>query len=171
MEEIKNIILQYNVWIHFITAVILLVIISYWAWKTCVNSITYTADNSKYAYLIIKWILAQKKREMTPEIEKKFINVKDMEAILKMNNFLNTVKSASLEKCTYKELKHPFFVWHDVVFVRTNGNDVVRVDNGQMGKIRDEEEIEAIVISDSFAKIMCAVEYAIKMQEHFNEIK
>lgn len=171
MEHFIQNIQNYGAWIHFITAVLLLAIIVYWAWKYCVSSITLTADNSKYAYLIIKWILSRKKQEMTPDIEKKFINVNDMQVIINMQNFLNTVKSASLRECKYKELKHPFFVWHDKVFVRTKGNDVVQIEDGTLGKIPEDEVINEIVISGSFTRVMAAIEYALKMEKHFKGLE
>lgn len=167
MEYFIQHIQDYGAWIHFITAVILLAIFVYWAWKFCVNSIANTADNSKYAYLIIKWILTQKKQEMTPDIEKKFINIQDMQAIMNMQNFINTVKSASLRECRYKELKHPFFIWHDKVFVRTKGNDVVKVEDGVLGKIPEDEMVSEITISGNFTRVMAAIDYALKMEKHF----
>lgn len=167
MEHFIQHIQDYGAWIHFITAVILLAIFIYWAWKLCVNSIANTADNSKYAYLIIKWILTQKKQEMTPDIEKKFINIQDMQAIMNMQNFINTIKSASLRECKYNELKHPFFIWHDKVFVRTKGTDVVKVEDGVLGKIPEDEMISEITISGNFTRVMAAIDYALKMEKHF----
>jgi hypothetical protein len=171
MEHIIQHIQDYGAWIHFITAVLLLIFIVYWIWKCCVNSITFTADNSKYAYLIIKWILAHKKQEMTPEMEKKFINVQDMQAIMNMQNFINTVKAASLRDCKYNELKHPFFIWNDKVFVRTTGNDVVMIESGRLGKISMEENVKEITISGSFTRVMAAIEYALKMEQHFKGLE
>lgn len=171
MEHIIQIIQDNGPWIHFITSILLLAILVYWAWKFCVNSIANTADNSKYAYLIIKWILTQKKQEMTSGIEKKFINVQDMQAITNMQNFINTIKSASLRECKYNELKHPFFVWHDKVFVRTNGTDVVKVEDGTLGKIPEDEMVSEITISSNFTRVVAAIDYALKMEKHFEGVK
>ena len=163
MEHFIQHIEDYGAWIHLITAIILLAIFIYWAWKFCVDSIANTADNSKYAYLIIKWILTQKRQEITPDIERKFINIQDMQAIINMQNFINTVKSASLRKCKYSELKHPFFIWHDKVFVR--------VEDGVLGKINEDEMISEITISSNFTRVMAAIDYALKMEKHFKGLE
>ena len=80
------------------------------------------------------------------------------------------MKAVGLRDCKYKELKHPFFVWHDVVFCRTNGNDVVKISDGQLGKIPEDEEIKEIVISENFTKVMCAIDFTVKMEQHFKDI-
>lgn len=161
---------DYEVWLHAITACVLLVLLLFYLWRFCVNSIANTADNSKYAYMIIKWILSKKNQEMTPEIQKKFISIEDMGKIERMQNFLNTVDKATIKKSKYKEMKHPFFVWHEALFCRTNGNDVVRVNDGKIGKIQDDEEVDEIIISTNFTKIITAIHFAVEMKKHFDKI-
>lgn len=167
---IENFIKDYEVWVHFITATILFLIVIYFAWSYIVNTITATVDNSKYSYMIIRWILAKHDKEMTPEMEKKFITKKDMDVINNIQYFLNTVEMVGTRDCKYKEIEHPFFVWHDVVFCRTDGNDVVKIDDGKMGKISDDEEIKEIVISENFTKVLCAVDICNKIREHIKDI-
>ena len=117
---------------------------------------------SQYSYSNLKTSF-----ESLSDIEKKFINIQDMQAIMNMQNFINTVKSASLRECKYIELKHPFFIWHDKVFVRTKGTDVVKVEDGVLGKIPEDEMVSEITISGNFTRVMAAIDYALKMEKHF----
>jgi hypothetical protein len=58
-----------------------------------------------------------------------------------------------------------------MVFVRTKGNDVVKIEDGTLGKIPEDEIVNEIVISGSFTRVMAAIEYALKMEKHFKGLE
>lgn len=167
---ISEILHSYELWIHFVAGVLIVALALFYLWRFCVGSFVNAVDNSKYSYLIIRWILSRKGTEMSPEMEKKFINVNDMNTIINMQNFIDSIKIVTTEKKKYKDLKHPFFVWHGHVFCRTNGNDIVKIDDAKLGKIEENETVDEIVISGNFSKVMTAVHFAVEMEKHFKDV-
>lgn len=130
-------------------------------------------ENSKYCWYIVEWIITQKKHNDVPDnIRKRFISEINLNRLEVFNDVMSKLDSKSIDIKTmkYSELKHPMFDWHGKIFARTDGNDIVDISNGRMGKINPDEMVNSIELYDHLVEILNAVEIMKKYKEQAKEL-
>ena len=127
-------------------------------------------ENSQYAFYIIQWIAKEKRNiEMNDEMKKRFLKQEDYEVLINIQNFINSLGQEHLKihQCKYSELKHPLFIWHKKVFCRSKSNDVICLENCQLGKIPEDEIVDTVEICGSIMNILSAIDLANKLGKRF----
>lgn len=128
-------------------------------------------EDSKYGLMCAKWIYLKKTgKELPVSAEKKFISKEDAENIGKVAQLINALCEEKIQKnkTKFSKLSHPFFLWYGKIFCKGNEGFAICVENGDVAKIRDEEDVESIEIMDNIFFIANAVDMAKKIKEKYN---
>ncbi len=138
-----------------------------------ISKVCFIVENSKYCWDIVEWIITQKKNNDVPDhIRKRFISEINLNRLEVFNDIMSKLDSKSIQIKTmkYSELKHPLFDWHGKIFARTDGNDIVDISDGRMGKISPDEIVNSIELYDHLVEILNAVEILKKYKEQAKEL-
>lgn len=137
------------------------------------KNILKTIYESKYAYSFLKWWLTVKKGQtISKSLEKRFLTMQDYAMVFRMQCFINTLSTEHLniKKMKYIDLKHPIFMWHDRLFCRSNGREVICLEDGRVGVINENEIVKSVIIFDSLVQISEAIDLQMKMVKKFDEM-
>lgn len=130
-------------------------------------------DASKYCYAFVKWFFFIKTKEnFDQEQEMMFLSPKNFQMVQRMQTFVNDLGEEHLKimTCRYSDLKHPLFMWHNKIFCRTNGNDIVCLEDGILGKIPMNEIVQTVKIFSSLLHVASILETHRAMQEKFKKM-
>ena len=87
-----------------------------------------------------------------------------------MQKLVNTLCSVAVKKMPYKEITHPFFVWHKNLFMRATGNNIVRVVDGKTGIIPEDEIVDSVIISEKFDEVVASANFARLIKENIKSL-
>lgn len=129
-------------------------------------------DGSPYALMFVRWCFGRNHREIPEALKKRFLNEAEYQMVLRMQNFINALGPERLNfvEMRYSELEHPFFFWHNQLFCRSKGNDIINVATGQAGKIPEDEVVSSMEIFGSLIDVVNILDMNKKMKEKFDEM-
>lgn len=138
-----------------------------------VMKIVKAIDVSPYAFLFVRWFLLEKRKTHFPqELKKRFILEEDLDMITRMQFFIDGLDKSHLDvvNTKYSELEHPLFVWHDKLFCKSNTNQVISLDTGNIGIIPEDENVSSIKSFDSLIHLSSILEINRRVQKKFEEM-
>ena len=125
-------------------------------------------DASKYCLAFSVYYFKTKKGVIAKdkELMKRYITPNDYIVIEKAKDVLNKLSTkVEFVETTYAELKHPFFIWYGKIFCKSDGNDIIDIKDGRIGKISPTEKVKSCVLYDNFEYILQYVDFAKKLEE------
>nr|DAQ92044.1 MAG TPA: hypothetical protein [Caudoviricetes sp.] len=137
-----------------------------------VGSLCKAIDGSPYALMFVLWWFKKTNREMPEAMKKRFLSQDEFQMVVRMQSFINALGPERLSFITrkYSELEHPLFIWHDQLFCRSNGNDVINIATGQAGKIPENEVVTSMEIFGSLIDVSNILDINKKMKEKFEQM-
>lgn len=137
------------------------------------NRIMQAIDLSPYLLSFVRWFFTIKKKQEIPEdLRRRFLTEQEYQMVLRMQGVIDSLGTETLQtlEMKYSELEHPLFIWHDKVFCRSNGNDIIDLETGQLGKIAGDETVSSLHVFDNLVKISSILHMNYKMQQEFDKM-
>ena len=154
------------------TQIIMYVVFILFLLKYSIRFFVDIIDSSKYclAFSVYYFRLSKEEISKDKELLKRYINPNDYIVIEKTKEILHKLTDkVEFVETTYSELKHPFFVWYGKIFCKSDGNEVIDIKDGNVGKISPQEKVKSCVLYDNFEYFLKYVEFAKELEKKLKE--
>jgi len=150
----------FNIFSYIVTFSLILLVSGLFIFKFS-RLIVDAIDSTKYCLAFCAYYFKVDKSKIDKEMMKRYINPKDYLVIEKTKEVLkNLTMKIEFKEMKYSELKHPFFLWYGKIFCKSDGNDVIDIKDGKVGKISPDEKVKSCVLYDNFEFLLKNVEFA-----------